>query len=322
MGLFAIGQNPELGYGAELASHFLLQYCLAALLVTLTLLLLGRWLSAVIGTAFLGILACWLVPFYLPPSLPAVATGTAEKNSGITLRLLQYNTYYESTDIRDTAEWLIRHQQEFDIVNLQEVNPRLRKILEEKLTEFPHRPKHLRQRYLASRYPIRNVEILPFPSPPAYYLTLEMVLPDGRPVRIYSIHTASPVSKIRVRWRNQQLAQLAEITRIQQQKTPVIVVGDHNITPYSPIFRAYEQESGMINTMRGYGIQNSWPSFSRVAMPRDYFLLDWLRIPIDHIMVSPDFRILSREILPPLGSDHLPVRVVLELPAATESATR
>jgi len=38
------------------------------------------------------------------------------------------------------------------------------------------------------------------------------------------------------------------------------------------------------------------------------------RIPIDHVLVTPDLQILRFELGPPVGADHLPIWVELKWP--------
>jgi endonuclease/exonuclease/phosphatase family metal-dependent hydrolase len=38
------------------------------------------------------------------------------------------------------------------------------------------------------------------------------------------------------------------------------------------------------------------------------------RIPIDHVVVSPEVRVTDRRVGPDVGSDHLPVEATLAIP--------
>jgi endonuclease/exonuclease/phosphatase family metal-dependent hydrolase len=55
------------------------------------------------------------------------------------------------------------------------------------------------------------------------------------------------------------------------------------------------EERGRVATATGAG--GTWPSL----------LPPQMRIPIDHVMVGPGLSVVSRRVLPRLGSDHLPV---------------
>jgi endonuclease/exonuclease/phosphatase (EEP) superfamily protein YafD len=77
---------------------------------------------------------------------------------------------------------------------------------------------------------------------------------------------------------------------------PVIVAGDFNATPFSPIFRKVIKISGLKDSREGFGWQPSWPT---------YVPLLWL--PIDHILVSSEIQVHNRATGSFIGSDHYPV---------------
>jgi endonuclease/exonuclease/phosphatase (EEP) superfamily protein YafD len=57
----------------------------------------------------------------------------------------------------------------------------------------------------------------------------------------------------------------------------------------------------------------------RVIVPRVYWDLRPLRLPIDHILIGPGLAVLDRRLGPDTGSDHLPV--VADLAWRQESRT-
>ena len=81
-----------------------------------------------------------------------------------------------------------------------------------------------------------------------------------------------------------------------------MVIGDLNATPWSVDFRHLEEAGGLINSQRGHGIQPTYPAFP-LAWP--------MRIAIDHCLHSYNLATLERRVGPALGSDHLPIEVVL-----------
>ena len=85
------------------------------------------------------------------------------------------------------------------------------------------------------------------------------------------------------------------------------VLGDLNITSCSPWFAELKDAGSLIDTRDGFGLQPSWPVQSPLIV-----------IPIDHVLVSRDFQILSRRIGEDIGSDHWPVVVDLHLAPEAE----
>ena len=91
-----------------------------------------------------------------------------------------------------------------------------------------------------------------------------------------------------------------------------MVLGDLNTTPWSARYRALLDDAGLEDTRVGYGLQTSWPSFLPAV----------LRIPIDHVLVTPDLAAAEREVGPEVGSDHLPVWVELAVLRSQETGAR
>jgi hypothetical protein len=87
-----------------------------------------------------------------------------------------------------------------------------------------------------------------------------------------------------------------------------------NLTPWSFHFKVLLRVTGLHDSARGFGVQPSWPNNN-----------PFLRIPLDHVLHSPDIVVLQRTIGPDVKSDHFPVIVDLALPgqsAATDSFSK
>ncbi len=81
------------------------------------------------------------------------------------------------------------------------------------------------------------------------------------------------------------------------------MTGDFNSTPWSWPVRRLLSSTDLLNSQVGFGLQ---PSFSAETN-----LL--LRVPIDHLFHSPALEVTDRQLGPPLGSDHFPLIVDLQL---------
>ena len=94
--------------------------------------------------------------------------------------------------------------------------------------------------------------------------------------------------------RNDHLDSLANTSRLIQG--PVMLIGDLNLSTWSPYFDDLIKTSGLKDSRKGFGIQATWP----VKFPL-------LRIPIDHCLVSPSVSISNWARGPDIGSDHFPI---------------
>ena len=92
------------------------------------------------------------------------------------------------------------------------------------------------------------------------------------------------------------------LTPIRHAPGDVLVAGDFNATPYSGYYRRFIWGARLDNAMHGFGLWRSWKADS------------WfLRFTIDHVLYRGRLKVLSFEVLPDVGSDHLPYLVDFEL---------
>lgn len=129
---------------------------------------------------------------------------------------------------------------------------------------------------------------------------------EGRPLQVIGVHPRSPISSRAARSRADTLDAVGRF--VAATRTPSVVVGDLNSTPWSYPFRHLLRTAGLVDSERGYGWQPSWPT----PLP------GVLRIPIDHALVSPGIAVVDRTLGRSLGSDHRPL--VVELQWATTVA--
>lgn len=109
-----------------------------------------------------------------------------------------------------------------------------------------------------------------------------------------AVHPVPPINADMAALRNRQLDQLG--TYLVDAGAPHIVVGDLNMTPFSPVFRDFTAANDLSDALRGRGPQYTWP----VSFPL-------LGIPIDHVLVSTEFEVIDFFHAGDIGSDHFPV---------------
>lgn len=85
----------------------------------------------------------------------------------------------------------------------------------------------------------------------------------------------------------------------------VVLTGDLNTTPWSASFRRMLDDSGLVDSATQPAERPRWP--------RPTWFSRWpgLGLPIDHILLSPGWRIHERRLGPHFGADHRPL--VIEL---------
>lgn len=118
----------------------------------------------------------------------------------------------------------------------------------------------------------------------------------GQMLTIVATHPVPPIPAEGFRARNAQLEALPEFLR--DRPKPILLLGDLNVTPWSPHFRRLLRETGLRDARRGFGVCATWPT---MAPP--------LLVPIDHGLVSPEIRVTGVRVGPDIRSDHFPLVV-------------
>ena len=269
----------------ELFSHFRVQ--LLAGLAVLALLFAARraWTWCAVLTLCMAVNAPSVLPYLQPAT--ARATGPA------TLTVLGVNV---EADNDEHAELLASiAQSNPDVVLVVEFTDRWGEHLAPLADAYPHQFRRPRfDRFgiaLFSRYPFESVADLELG--PTTAIDARLRTPLGT-TRLIGVHLLPPVSADWARQRNSQLDAIAQHTASATE--PLIVLGDFNISPYSPYFGDWLARAHLTDAGRGLGPRFTWPSF-----------LPLLGIPIDHCIVSDGLGVAEYRRLGAFGSDHYPV---------------
>lgn len=292
-----------LAYGAyghhylELISHFRVQYLYLQLFCMTGLLLLRQW--RIIAFSVIG-LALNLIPV-LPYYQPHPNTNLAHAHH---LRVLQINLLGPNQNHAKVLQYI--HSINPDIIGAEEVRPHWSQALTDSLTEYPYRVIEPEDTAfgiaLFSKYPLRQTQVVKFGQPfgprKRYFASIVTNVQYDRPFTVIVTHPLPPMRGFSVR--NSQLADIARHRPAYQEN--LMLIGDLNVTPWSPYFQDLLKNSGLRDSQLGFGVQSSWQS-----------PIPGVMIPIDHVLVSPRFSVLARELGPDIGSDHRPVLVDLSL---------
>lgn len=279
----------------ELLCHFRVQYSVLflSLAAVMAVLRRRRWAGVAV---VLAVVNGWeVVPFYFASD--PLPTGQTQAAS---LRVVSANLFSGNSEPEKALEFL--RESDADVIALYEVTPAWEARLADSLPDYPYR----RVEPQAGNFGIGIYSRLPFESVEFHALSdgdlaiRANVLCRGTKVDLIAAHTYPPGGR-RTELRDQQLERLGELAR--EIHGPLIVVGDLNITPFSPSFRELCHRGRLLDARRGHGICPSWPAGRLV-----------LGIPIDHCLVR-DCR--SGFVTgPDIGSDHLPL--LLDVSSPTE----
>jgi endonuclease/exonuclease/phosphatase (EEP) superfamily protein YafD len=288
VGLAKLGDHH---WGLELLSHFQAHALGAALVVTGGSMAAGArgaaLLAALLGLAHGGSL--WEAP---APGAP---------RAGPSLRVVVSNVSIDNHDRSLPRRLVDRYDP--DVLGFLEVNDRWARVLDEALVGHPHRLVETRPHHfglaLYSRLPLERAQVR-WVNEEHHPALLARVRVGGTESWLLLAHPHPPLSARTSALRDRQLASLARIR--QRHPGPFVLLGDLNATPWSPAFRRLRRAAGLADSRNGHGWQPTWP------VP-----LAFAGLPLDHVLVSPEWRTRERRTGPAVGSDHLPVFAELVL---------
>lgn len=267
-------------------------YATAALLLLVGFGLLRRWRWAGVAAVLL-LLNGWLLLDYVPTAASAQAADAPD------LRLMVYNIYYGNGDLDSVVDEIAAHDP--DVVFLMEYSYDIQQAIEPQLAHYPYRliePSRMTMGLaLFSRVPLDNVQVIRNRETriPVFAATM---LVDERPVSFVGGHPWPPMG----RWGGLNRAQTEAIgTVAAQAQGPLIVAGDFNLSQWSYALRALMAESDVADARRGFGLMKTW----RYA--------PWLSLPLDHVLVSPQWQVVDYFHGAAGGSDHVPIVLDLQL---------
>lgn len=284
----------------DLFSHFMFQYAVLALLLAVFFRVKKQQ-----NTSYIA-LACFV---YAGVMLTNVVDHRAPMvripNEAERVRVFEFNTAGKTEILKN---WLPVHVAEYDIVVLLEAGLGFRDLLEQLKPTFPYQIAHLEDSpfgiAVLSRWEVTDSKEFQTEggSFPQYEVRLKR--PLGDEFLLYALHAPPPFAPALASAHEAVLGELAE--KLNQKKVPAMVVGDLNTTPTSNRFAELLKKTGLRDTVGISPWANTWP-----AWLVNY--VTFLGIRIDQCLVSNTFSIVERERLTDLGSDHLPIKCVLQM---------
>lgn len=286
----------------ELAVHFRVQYAAMGMIGFILLLIVRApaWALLALSVASWNAMVAAPTLVTRPVNLPRVS-GQPASGDPVRLRISSINVFYANGEHQRVSDFIRRERP--DVVVLLEMNADWRTALAALDKDYPHRYQtsgvNGRGISLLSRLPMKDAKVLPIGvrAEPAIQATLNA---GGRDVRMFAVHTTWPVAPASASRRNLQLVRLAEQARAVT--LPLVVVGDMNISPFSPHFQQLLADGKLRSAAEGFGWQATWPTFLPLA-----------GIQIDHTLVNSQVAVEHFNRGAPVGSDHLPILVDLVL---------
>lgn|GEM_PF-1374976 len=233
-----------------------------------------------------------------------------DRMGGIPLTVMTYNVNYQLWDAAAVTEQVRANPAE--LFGLVEPSAEQAAELREAVQDlYPHYYRATGGRVsLFSRYPLLETATLNLGT--ASHSLFATVDVDGRPLRVVVTHPVPPISRQHFLRRNQLIKVLADYGAEQEMTT--IIMGDFNTTSWSRYFNDFLRRSGLRSVNLGHGLNPTWfYNETGRSLSRREQILQILKIPIDHIVVSQDISVDEVSALSAGVSDHRPLLAKLRL---------
>ena len=278
----------------ELMTHFRVQYLIGGILIAIIYVVVKCRIGILLTLFCIGLNAIEILPWYLPIN------------------------HYSNRNLRVmTSNVMTSNQRYEDFISfVRSINPEVLVVMEIDLNWHQHlEPLKSLLPYTLIKPSNDNFGIaifskLPLETPQEHYwgrglavvssLTANIKVLD-RSITLIATHPVPPLNDEYFNSRNAQMEEMSDF--ISKLGNEAIIMGDLNMSMWSPYYRNFVDRSHLINTRQGFGIQQSWP----VDLPL-------LQIPIDHCLITSKIKVVNNQIGKDIGSDHYPLITDLVIP--------
>ena len=284
----------EQAWWVELFSHFAWHGFWAAVVLSLAAFALKSWRTGALGVVAILGCAAW--------SWDGAAPAALVEDTGAQTFCVS-NILTSNRDHARVRAWL--EAEAPDGAFFVEVDDRWSDALSRMTARLPHITSFPRQDNFGvaglTRAQPKSARLLHVGG----WHALEIMLPgkNDSSLRVLVVHPLPPVSRDYATKRNAHMRGLG--AHIASSPMPTVVLGDFNMTPWSPYYRSFVDQAKLARARPVWGRGATWPSM----------LPGVFRIPIDHVLVSEHVRVSELHVGQDLGSDHLPVCVKVSVRA-------
>ncbi len=274
----------------DIFSNFKFQYLvISVLLVFPTIIFLKKKL-----VALLMLCACFLWNlYYIVPYYIKAENFNSRKEIKITsINLLSSNS-------KDELVLQYIYQEDPDILILMELTPNWLEKLSPIIDKYESKEIVPRSDNfgiaLLSKYKMRSaIDYFELNNKPSIVSDLKI---ENHNFSIVATHPIPPINQETFENRNKQLANI--ILNRPRFSDNLIIVGDFNTSSFSNHFNQLIKKD-LKDSRLGFGLLPTWPASLKV-----------FQTTLDHILISDHLKVIERNTGPDIGSDHLPINLII-----------
>ena len=217
------------------------------------------------------------------------------------LTILHTNVWSQNNDRTQFDELIL--EQNPDIVLIEELTPKWNTYLQKALKSYSYQ---LTKPQLGnfgigiwSKVQLKTIDLHYFTKGATPSIIFSLIK-DNREVTFIATHPYPPATPKQFEIRRNHFVQLKKYST--EISTPLIILGDLNASPDSPMFKLLTHNNRLKNAAYGFGYQPTWPTF-----------FPPLSLTLDHCLVSHEIEVCELKTLQNIGSDHLPLLLKLKL---------
>lgn len=283
--------SANLNWFLELFTHYPHYYAIASAILAIMLSLKRMPNAAILATVILAINLGTISPYLDNSQINNQAATPTATQSDSDLKILAVNFYYKNMEFGEVDPMLEETTPDIFIIHeaseywwpdpkapFANSHPYQYKTEESGVTGI----------FMASKKDGTYTEI-----PLGNKFGLEFQ-PEGYDLKILAVHPPAPINSSFAEERNLQFEAIT--TYVQENDTPVIIMGDFNCTPWSPYFQNMLAQSMLQDARLGFGFIPTWHAHNFA-----------FEIPIDHALVSPEINVTGFETASEIASDHRPI---------------
>ena len=237
------------------------------------------------------------------PFLSQLLPARAAESRGEFIRLMTINVLTSNRNHQRILAEIKRIDP--DVLSILELSTELDNEVTTQLTKaYPHRISRPQDRGnfgigLYSKHPVASSDVFRLNS------EIESIEATILNMRIIATHPLPPMGERGFAMRNEHLEGISQrvmMAKANSPEIPVIVMGDLNLTPWSPHYDAFQRRTRLRRARTGFAIEPTWYSGASVFP---------FGLVLDHVLTSEQLRCVHYEVGGDVGSDHRAVIVEL-----------
>lgn len=285
---------------SDLLANLRIQQVIGFTVLMFASVVIRQFRSALIifGCILVHVVSMW--GSFVPATSPILSrTAEGETFTVMTINVLTQNRRHHE---------IVQHLKDAspDVVAVLELGTSLQKTLNVSLAktypfQLPHGSDH-------GNFGIALYSKFPFESSDVFTLNEPIASIEARinGYRVIATHPLPPMGASGFDSRNEHLSMLSErvtLTKNARERANTILMGDFNLTPWSPHFEDMLDRTGLHRARQGFAIQPTW-----------YARKPWfpLGLVLDHVLIGTGLSCTRYSVGKDVGSDHRSVTVTVQ----------